>query len=219
MYHLYSRAHRPAFQTDDPQAEAVRRELVSREKAQSLKAVLDMLALPPQQDGQGEEHQQASSVSSGPLQQGGDDHLRLLQANKQRYGLGKRCRLYNTILCRSYPHTRCFIAGKLRTLQEFYAMLRQVGVTFPSSGIQQEGCVCAQAEERLAFLCNSDARPQEEDVCWKFARTASVEVGETISQDTTPRVAAAPVPAALQLLQGGGTGLDPRALQRIVGFL
>ena len=105
MYHLYSRAHRPAFQTDDPQAEAVRRELVSREKAQSLKAVLDMLALPPQQDGQGEEHQQASSVSSGPLQQGGDDHLRILQANQQRYGLGKRCGLYNTILCRPYPHT------------------------------------------------------------------------------------------------------------------
>ena len=96
-------------------------------------------------------------------------------------------------------------------------MLRQVGVTFPTLGIQ-EGRVCAQAEELLSFLCNTDASPQEGDVCWKFARTASVEVGETIiSQDITPH--AAPVPAPLQLLQGGGAGLDPRALQRIVGFL
>lgn len=107
LYHLYSRAHRPAFQTDRSGA-VTTAELVAAQKARSAQAVRHMLQLPdPRAARTGTGSDTCAGVLSDPMGVGeaaGVDRLRHL--NLQRYGLGKcgtglaqTAMLFRALLC------------------------------------------------------------------------------------------------------------------------
>jgi hypothetical protein len=90
LYHLYSRAHRPAFQTDRSGAVTTTK-LVAAQKAESAQAVRHMLRLPdPRAARNSTGSDTRAGVLSDPMGVGeaaGVDRLR--QLNLQRYGLGE----------------------------------------------------------------------------------------------------------------------------------
>jgi hypothetical protein len=96
LYHLYSRAHRPAFQTDRGGAGAAA-ELVAAEKARSVRTVRLLLQLPDPDlqtapckgDGNGNTGADVSG-SWGVSTVDADRFDRLCRLNLTRYGLGER---------------------------------------------------------------------------------------------------------------------------------